>query len=36
MENEPPKEQLSEKEAENVDKILNKLLSVKEYLLLYN
>jgi len=36
MENEPPKEELSEKELENLEKIINKLLSVKEYLYLYN
>ncbi len=32
MENEPQKDQLTDKELENLDKILNKLLSVKEYI----
>ena len=35
MENEPPKEELTEKELENLEKIINKLLSVKEYLYIY-
>jgi hypothetical protein len=32
MEDEPPKEELTEKEMEKVDKILEKLISVKKYL----
>ena len=32
MENEPPKEELSQKENETLDKIIEKLLSVKKYL----
>jgi hypothetical protein len=32
MENEPPKEELSQKESETLDKIIEKLLSVKKYL----
>ena len=32
MENEPPKEELSQKEKETLDKIIEKLLSVKKYL----
>ena len=32
MENEPQKEELSQKEVETLDKIIEKLLSVKEYL----
>jgi hypothetical protein len=35
MENEPPKEELTEKELENLEKIINKLLSEKEYLYIY-
>ena len=31
MENEPPKEELTEKETETLDKIIEKLLSVKGY-----
>ena len=34
MENEPPKEELTAKELENLDKIINQLLSVKKYLYL--
>jgi len=36
MEEEPQKDELTAKEVENLDKILNKLLSVKKYLFLYN
>ena len=32
MENEPQKEELTEKEMEKLDKILDKLISVKKYL----
>ena len=32
MENEPRKEELSQKEVETLDKIIEKLLSVKKYL----
>ena len=32
MENEPQKEELSQKEVETLDKIIEKLLSVKKYL----
>ena len=32
MVDEPPKEELTEKEMEKVDKILEKLISVKKYL----
>ena len=32
MEDEPPKEELTEKEMEKLDKILDKLISVKKYL----
>ena len=36
MEDEQPKEELSAKETETLDKIISKLLSVKKYLYLYN
>ena len=36
MENEPAKEELSTAEMENLEKILNKLLSVKKYVNIYN
>ena len=36
MENEKSKEELTENEMENLEKILNKLLSVKKYIYLYN
>ena len=35
MESEPPKEELTANEMENLDKILNKLLSVKKYVYHY-
>ena len=35
MENEEPKEELTATEMENLDKILNKLLSVKKYIFLF-
>ena len=35
MENEPQKEELSQKEVETLDKIIEKLLSVKKYLYIY-
>ena len=35
MENEPPKEELTEKETETLDKIIEKLLAVKKYLYIY-
>jgi hypothetical protein len=31
MENDPPKDNLTSKEAENLDKIISKLLAVKKY-----
>ena len=36
MENEQSKEELTANEMENLEKILNKLLSVKKYIYLYN
>lgn len=36
MECEPTKEELTATEAENLEKILNKLLSVKKYKISYN
>ncbi len=35
MESEEPKEELTATEMENLDKILNKLLSVKKYIFLF-
>ena len=35
MESEPPKEELTAAEMENLEKILNKLLSVKKYIFLF-
>ena len=32
MENEPPKEELSQKEVETLDKIIEQLLSVQKYI----
>ena len=36
MENENNKEEMSQKETETLDKIIEKLLSVKKYLYLFN
>ncbi len=36
MEDDQPKEELSAKEIETLDKIIEKLLSVKKYLYLFN
>ena len=36
MDNDPPKDTLTSKEAENLDKIISKLLAVKKYLYIFN
>ncbi len=36
MDNDPPKDTLTPKEAENLDKIISKLLAVKKYLYIFN